>query len=177
MTIRRKHIRDLAERLLAEHNYTSAPINLETIAQTQNAIVHKQPVGDDVSGFLYRNNTKSTAVIGVNMNQSENRQRFTIAHELGHYLLHTGNDVHVDHSFVIKKRDSKSSQGVDVEEIEANLFAAELLMPATFLEHDLAQMDGLDLMDETQINRLANRYRVSVQAMAIRLSALGYLSI
>jgi Zn-dependent peptidase ImmA (M78 family) len=129
-----------------------------------------------MSGFIAKEAER--VVIGVNTDHSENRQRFTIAHELGHLLLHNPAEVHVDRNFktFIRLRDEVSSQGVDQDEIEANYFAAELLMPKRFLEKDLRDIDGLDLHDQRIIDDLAKRYVVSTQALLLRLAALGYIN-
>ena len=177
MTIRRKHIRDLVSRLLVENEIVRPPVPVERIARSCGALVRKEGVDDDVSGFLYRNPETKKAVIGANRSQHPNRQRFTIAHELGHLLLHSGDDVHVDKSFPVKRRDERSAKGVDVDEMEANLFAAELLMPIKFLEQDLKRVGELDLLHDEKVAQLARLYQVSNQAMAVRLSHLGYLSI
>ena len=116
-------------------------------------------------------------LIGVNARHGENRQNFTIGHEIGHFLLHEGDEVHVDREFRIKLRSGASSAGTDMEERESNLFAAELLMPARFLERDLEKIDGLDLDNETVVARLAEKYGVSTQAMTFRLANLGYINL
>jgi len=72
-------------------------------------------------------------------------------------------------------RDERSSEGTDEHEIEANIFAAELLMPAAFLERDLEQLDPADLLDEDGLISLAAAYRVSPQALTFRLANLGYI--
>lgn len=59
------------------------------------------------------------------------------------------------------------------EEIEANGFAAELLMPAFMLEHDVEEADPF-IEDDELTSWLADRYEVSLQAMAIRLGNLGF---
>ena len=64
-----------------------------------------------------------------------------------------------------------AEQAVDFDEIEANGFAAELLMPTEVLERELQGTD-LDYEDDELTRRLANRYEVSLQAMAIRLGNL-----
>ena len=64
---------------------------------------------------------------------------------------------------------------VDDGEIEANQFAAELLMPVEFLERDIRKIPDELAFDEA-IRRLAAQYEVSAQAMTIRLSSLGILS-
>jgi Zn-dependent peptidase ImmA (M78 family) len=108
----------------------------------------------------------------VNKNHALSRKRFTIAHELGHLLLHTKSEVHLDQA-IVKMRDARTSAGVDDEEMEANRFAAELLMPRSFLEADLEALGPIYADDERAIAKLARQYRVSPQAMAIRLSTLN----
>ena len=120
----------------------------------------------EISGLLIRR--IGEVVIGVASEQPEERQRFTIAHELAHLLLHKGDEVHIDKVFRVNLRSPISSSAQDVEEIEANAFAASLLMPIGFLRSDL-QGVALDIDDPRQINELAKRYRVSAQAMTYRL--------
>jgi Zn-dependent peptidase ImmA (M78 family) len=74
-------------------------------------------------------------------------------------------------------RNKASSAGTDLEELEANLFAAELLMPISLLEKDLEKIDVVDLEDEAIVAKLAARYKVSTQAMTFRLANLGYLEL
>jgi Zn-dependent peptidase ImmA (M78 family) len=68
-----------------------------------------------------------------------------------------------------------SSQGTDEFEREANLFAASLLMPERFLEHDLEDEDYVDLFDDEFLSELARKYGVSGQALTNRLNYLGYI--
>ena len=112
-------------------------------------------------------------MIGVNRDQAAVRQRFTIAHELGHLLLHERSQVHVDREFRVRLRSGVSREGTDRDEMEANRFAAELLMPIGFLRADLEEWE-LDLADDRQLRALARRYGVSTQSLAIRLNNLGY---
>jgi Zn-dependent peptidase ImmA (M78 family) len=173
--VRRKHIRALAEKLLTEHNVRTGPVDVAKLARAIGVQVQEQPADDDLSGFLYRNRRRKTAVIGVNSTQHVNRRRFTTAHELGHYLLHDFDEVHVDRQFKVWLRNEASSQGIDLEEREANLFAAEILMPARFIERDVQKIGMIDLMDEEVIAKLAIKYGVSTQAMMFRLGYLGYV--
>ena len=112
-------------------------------------------------------------MIGINRNQAAVRRRFTIAHELGHLLLHERFQVHVDRGFRVRLRDGLSSEGTDRDEMEANRFAAELLMPIGFLRDDLRTQE-FDLANDSELRALAKRYGVSMQALAIRLNGLGY---
>ena len=173
--VRRKYIRALVQRLLAEHHVQAAPVAVVAIAKAVGVEVQATPVKDDLSGFLYRNRQGNSAIIGVNANQHPKRQNFTAAHELGHFLLHDSDAVHVDRDFKVWLRSDASSKGTDDEEKEANLFAAELLMPAHFLARDVQEIDTIDLLDEKVLQELAGKYGVSTQAMTFRLAYLGYV--
>jgi Zn-dependent peptidase ImmA (M78 family) len=175
MTVRRKHIRQLADKLLKENAVRSSPVPVESIATKLGTLVQRAPAADDLSGFIYRDHRSKATVIGVNESHHPHRQSFTIAHELGHFLLHDMQDVHVDRGFSVKLRNQKSSEGVDIEEKEANLFAAELLMPKNLLEQSLQVIPPVDLVDEGVIAELAEQYGVSTQAMTFRLAYLGYI--
>lgn len=172
MGIRRKLIGSLVNDLLDKNEIDEAPINVEKIAQKLKLKVLYQSLKGDLSGCIIREDDH--AVIGVNSFHSETRQRFTIAHELGHFLLHEGEEVFVDHSFRINRRDGISKTTQKPEEIEANIFAAQLLMPKRLLIKELS--DGeLDLTDDDQIAKLAQKYKVSQQALSYRLANLGFL--
>jgi Zn-dependent peptidase ImmA (M78 family) len=173
--VRRKLIRTLVQRLLDERRVRSAPVDVTSIATALGVEVQETPAEDDLSGFLYRDRQRKSAIIGVNADHHPNRRNFTAAHELGHYLLHDFDDVHVDRDFKVWLRNDASSQGTDVEEKEANLFAAELLMPAHFLAHDVEEIGTIDLLDEEVLQELAAKYGVSTQAMTFRLAYLGYI--
>ena len=130
---------------------------------------------DSMSGFFVIKNGKKTIV--VNNSHHENRKRFTIAHELGHAILHAKDKE--DSLFIDKKqvynRNLKSAEGTNIQEIEANRFAACLLMPSeTILEHIKNEgeffYDFSD--DESSINYLAKKFDVSKVAMTHRLSSL-----
>jgi len=109
----------------------------------------------------------SIATIGANINHPPVRQRFTIAHELGHYLLHLGLSSHFDRDYRVNYRSAESSEATNVEEIEANFFAASLLMPRQFLEVD----DAVKALDsDASVEKLAKRYAVSRHAMSLRLA-------
>jgi Zn-dependent peptidase ImmA (M78 family) len=173
---RQKVILDRVNKLLKQSGVSEAPVEVEAITGTLGIEVRKSPTEDDISGFLLSQHGLS--VIGVNSIHHANRQRFTIAHEIGHFLLHQKESVHVDRT-LLKLRSSASSTGADQDEIEANRFAAELLIPRSFLEKDLTErpLKDSDLLDDQRIQQLAKRYQVSVQAMTNRLINLRYLSV
>lgn len=158
-----------ANKLLERANITSPPVPVDRLAELVGAEITFNNFQNEISGLLLRR--KNSTVIGVANEQAPARQRFTIAHEIGHLLLHAGEELHVDTDFRVNLRSDSSSKGSDVTEIEANAFAAALLMPADFLSQDIVEM-RIDVEDSEQIEALANKYGVSTQAMTFRISNL-----
>lgn len=171
-TTRETQIRRLAEQLLGRAEVSTPPVPVERIALLCGARVRYVPFEGELSGLLFQE--KKQVIIGVNALHAKTRQRFTIAHELGHLELHHHDALHVDRDFRVRRRDAHSSDATDGEEIAANTFAAELLMPARMLAQDLAGHE-VDYEDDTIIRELADRYKVSLQAMVFRLMKLGYI--
>jgi len=162
-------IREEATRILKKQRIKKAPVPVDKIAESLGAEVRYSPFEGELAGMLIRDG-EDHRIIGVNSLHHINRQRFTIAHECGHLLFHTG-DVHIDHAFRVNRRDATSSMAIDPEEIEANRFAAELLMPYAMITEDL-QTRNIDIEDEDDIKELAQKYQVSVQAMTHRIANL-----
>ena len=177
MAIRRKYIRRVVDDVLHTNGVVDPPVPVDDIARRYKIRIKSQTFEGDISGYLFRRSGNVT--IGVNQNHSLLRRRFTIAHELGHFLLHPEgvDEVHVDRRFVIKLRSDQSSLGTNEHEVEANLFAAELLMPTELIRRDLFQQHSVDLIEDDVATKLAQRYKVSEQAMLFRLANLGHISI
>lgn len=172
MSVDKTAARNKAQLLLEELKITSAPVPIERIIKRKQIALRYAPFDDEVSGMAYIND--GVSIIGVNALHHPNRQRFSAAHELGHHLLHSDTirqAVHIDKHLRVMLRNEVSSQGTDPQEIEANTFASELLIPRHLLLQELG--DGqFDIGDETQVEMLAKRFRVSVSAMSYRLAAL-----
>jgi Zn-dependent peptidase ImmA (M78 family) len=181
MAIRRKLIREMVQSLLKKHKVQRGEVPVETIVKSLGIIIKIDEVNENLSGFVARKKGSQKAIIGVNKAHHPNRQRFTIAHELGHYLLHEGEQVHLDtspDSFTINLRNSESSKGENNDEREANLFAAELLMPAELLREELESVGDIELLGSSEfLEKLATKYKVSVQALTFRLAYLGYIKL
>lgn len=152
------------------------PVDVEAVAQRLGLQLVRRDMEDATSGMLVRGPRYST--IAVNAGHHPRRQRFTIAHEIGHFQLHwKSTETHFIDYVVRDFRDDRSSTATDKREIEANQFAASLLMPREFLRKDLrgqGKLPGFDV-DEGLIVKLARRYEVSQQAMIFRLINLGYI--
>jgi Zn-dependent peptidase ImmA (M78 family) len=144
-------------------------VDLLKIAKILDVSIHYETFDDEISGVLIRN--ESGNAIGVNKKHSKVRQRFTIAHEFGHLQLHEGLPIRVDRSFRINWRRADQARPRDIEEIEANSFAAKLLMPTSMITsaHSSA---SFELEDDAEVKRLAGIFGVSTQAMTFRLSQL-----
>lgn len=144
-------------------------IDVKAIAAKLDIKVIEHPFSENISGVFFR--TDDELFLGVNKAHSPHRQRFTIAHEIGHYLLHAGEKIHYD----VVKEPQKSDQtfyradSISGEcEREANQFAAELLMPKVLVVKCIE--NGMLVISD-----LAERFNVSVDAMRYRLINLGYL--
>jgi Zn-dependent peptidase ImmA (M78 family) len=161
-------IRKKTLELLRQTGSLKPAINPEKIAKFLGANVIKEPFESEISGMIFFVNQEP--FIAVNKHHSVQRQRFTIAHECGHLCLHRfafSKHLHVDRKYLL--RSEKSSQGTDNLEIEANQFAAELLMP----EHMIIDTIGrraIDLENDHLVSELADLFRVSLQAMSYRLA-------
>jgi Zn-dependent peptidase ImmA (M78 family) len=165
-----------AHHVLRKASVIRAPVDIYRIAR-QYADVIEEPMPDDISGMLipvkHPEREKKWAII-VNKSHAEVRKRFTVAHELGHLLLHDYRTPHADTGFKIRFRANREYDASVVEEVEANQFAAEVLMPSQILlsrtlELDIEYVDANKSHDRA-IESLAKEFKVSKQALQIRLS-------
>lgn len=171
----RKKIEEKANEILKMLNINEIPTPLEDIAESYEIIIQEEEFNGDLSGMLLRDIDKT--IIGINKLDSNNRKRFTIAHELGHYVLHKGNPIHIDRTFRVNFRDKNSSLANNYDEIEANAFAAALLMPEKKIKQIVNKKlkEGIDIEDSIELQNIADMFEVSKQALLIRLFKLGLI--
>lgn len=169
---RRQQIRAAAEKLLRRANVLGPAVPVESIARMIGAELRYAPYAGDMSGLVFRE--QGRAIIGVNALHAKTRQRFTIAHEIGHIQLHADEEFHLDRDYRAYRRDLPETETPNPLEVDANMFAAELLMPPDFLSRDLAG-HRVDVEDDQELAKLADRYKVSLQAMIIRLTSLNFI--
>jgi len=152
----------LAQKLLVECRVKYPPVPLEPFLSHLkiNLLPYDFPQ-DKVSAVFMR--IDDLLVIGVNKNHHPNRQRFSIAHEIGHYHLGHHIDFSFDPSEVADGRFDLLHGNV-IQEQEANHFASELLMPTGSLKSQFNK-----IRDAKELARL---YDVSEQALWIRLMKL-----
>ena len=162
--------RQEANKLLTLNGITTPAVSVEKIAKNLNVKVEYAPLEPELSGLAHIRD--GIAIVGINALHSPARQRFTLAHELGHVRLHWDileRAVHVDKGSL--RRDSLSSTGTDPIERQANAFAAELLMPEFLFKQAIGER-SVDLEDDLLVQALAKKFRVSEAAIRFRIGAI-----
>jgi Zn-dependent peptidase ImmA (M78 family) len=164
-----------AQGLLRDMGIDDFPVPIEKIAEHCGAVLRYEPFEGDISGLLYRDGDRT--IIGINSTHGDARQRFTISHELGHLRLHKGRPMFVEKHVQVNLRNSVSSKAISMEEIQANRFAAELLMPSSLVMREASRRlkRNKSTSRDSLIAQMADAFRVSRQAMEIRLTNLGVL--
>jgi Zn-dependent peptidase ImmA (M78 family) len=159
-----------AAREILDRFGSKIPIKIDAIVKAHDIeIFEDNELESFVSGILMMKAGRVGLVI--NHYHSESRKRFTIAHELGHYLLHRDtSSVFIDETPLFY-RGARSERDVDTREVEANVFAAELLMPEEAVRADLKAAPAR-AKDSVAIGKMATRYGVSGTAMQYRLQQL-----
>ena len=165
--IKRSDIESRAKEVLQRHGLFSIPIDPVLLANREGIKVHNAKFSDEsLSGMIAKRGEARTLL--VNQGEPPFRKRFTIAHELGHHFLHLAQDG----EFVDNAVDLFRETGLETEsdpkkreEVQANIFAASLLMPEELVLQQFAL--------HPQLRDLARIFNVSEMAMGIRLARLG----
>jgi Zn-dependent peptidase ImmA (M78 family) len=171
-----KRIETLANELIAKSEISHPPVPVDKIIEGYNITIKEFDFEDDISGVLVI--AEDGATIGVNPKDNNTRMRFALAHELGHFLLHKDtSEVFIDKDFIVKWRNVESNSNYTVEEVnqemEANAFAAALLMPKNLIEQEMAMQDMVQLGENALLEQLATRFVVSVPAIAFRITNIN----
>lgn len=144
------------------------PVDPFAIAESSGVSAQIMDIPEDVSGIL-RKRPGEKPVIYVDADDNWRRQRFTCAHELGHFIQRSeqtlSEEGELDDFGYVDRRSDLSSQGTSPSEIYANAFAANLLMPSAAVD-SLARL-GMEPRD------LAKFFDVSNISMEYRLKSLG----
>lgn len=160
-------IRTKAQDLLNACQIFSAPIPLDRVAAYLDLKLQPAVMDESTSGMLVIQHGKG--VIGFNHQEVGYRQRFTVAHEIGHFILHYSEDnIFLDKKPSLFMRSKNTSR----EETEANVFAANLLMPETMVRNEVEQWG---IISEGVIEEIAAKFQVSSIAMSYRLQNLGII--
>ncbi len=160
-----KSLEELTSSILLKNDMYKIPVDVIGIAKANDIKVYKGNLDKKISGAIRYNRSTNEFEILVNENDTRENQRFTIAHEIGHFFLHKdileNDDVHVDIMFRIPNEEEKE------REKEVDYFAGALLMNKTLLEKIYNE--------NNTITELSQLFDVSVSAMTVRLDILGLL--
>lgn len=140
----------------------AAPVDLGAISRELGIAVYSTPLGTSIAGQLIRDSRKggsSGFAIYINVEDHPNRQRFTHAHELAHFILHRD----LISSGIIDDTMYRSELS-NFYEVQANRLAADILMPVRLVK--------AWRIKEPEPTRLAATFKVSPQAMTIRLNSI-----
>lgn len=157
-----RDIVDVDELLASAHEkgISTIPLDVEGLIRSLGVKVKYEPMSDDVSGHLEL--VGNGWEVAINSLHHPKRQRFTLAHELAHYILHRWKC----QSFTDTTKLFRNSES-SLEETEANQYAAKLLMPEKEFRHFVDNVSK-------KIDDIANHFDVSAYAVRIRAKNLGY---
>lgn len=165
----------LAHDILEEYDIGTLPVDPIIIANDLGIKVYAEDYnpfnGDIVSGAIVKYENESIEIF-VNKHDSYERQRFTIAHELGHYFMHLQNTPKFE------RVDMRRATGYGTnmpEEVEANNFAAALLMDKNMVIEKFMLTKNFKFSVSKSIEYLADIFGVSKSAMQYRLINLGLI--
>ena len=151
------------EKAIVDKYIKDAPVRIADLARELGLEVKSSVLPPNISGEIRPSTTASSGFrITVNRHETKERQRFTIAHEITHYLKHRGLIGDGVSDNVMYR--SKLSNNV---ETEANRGAAMLLMPRKLMIDELERKGGV--ATEYVAREFADRFGVSVPAAKIRL--------
>jgi len=98
---------------------------------------------------------------------------FTLAHELGHWVLHT-----CETPYILRFKEIEQNRSTKpAEEVQADLFAGCLLLPHPMLDRAVRQLKRMGRIHLSNLYGLADCFRVSISALSVRLTQLGLLHI
>ena len=162
----------LARELIDKLEINTYPVPIIDILNELNinTYISEMP-SPNISGFIIIDKDKETdetnKVVSVNKNDAYARQRFTYAHEFGHFLFDYGNNNlnHYFDTYNLIKTDKK-------EESVPSRFAAEFLMPSKMFEKRYKDLVNNRYSEEYIINKLASEFEVGRKAVLKRLQEL-----
>lgn len=156
---------DIADQILKQNIRIVGAVPLEEIAKAAGIKEVRYVALNGFEGTLLANDAKSEGVIVINSSTRHQRQRFTLGHELGHFLIpRHGHNMNCSKADLAAKSSVEMTASVAVE-AEANLFSAELLMPKRLLSK-LSTFNNEPSI--AGIKLTAEKFDVSFQAMAVR---------
>ena len=156
--IHSKAAREKANNIIEMYRIDEAPIDIFEIAEKLGFVVDKIELPNEIPAKIEAH--EDIKVIFVNSKHPLIKQRFSVGHELGHYL-----SGHENFNVDIRSMADPNKKYLNPQyqqEYEADDFAAEILMPKSILKKDV-------LENQLSLSELVEKYEVSEQAMIIQL--------
>jgi Zn-dependent peptidase ImmA (M78 family) len=158
----------IAAEILRQNPGISLPIPLEEIAKAAGIVSIEYRELDGCEGMLVTDENKREGIVAVRKQPLEGRMRFTLGHEIGHFLnpwhKKPGGEFRCSGDDMKKSEDKRQSDDYRMES-EANIFAAEILIPRQEFVKDLRRRKGAEI---DHIVTLSERYKTSKEMMARR---------
>lgn len=154
--------------ILRHHPDLPRRVPIEEIAASVGIVEIKDREMDGFEGALVANPGKTQGAIAVKLGTHRRRRRYTIGHELGHFLIPSHGAQMQCTSADMRER--RWDNAVRKREYEANRFSAGLLMPKPTFTKDV---DALGTADVTHVKQLSDLYDVSLEACANRYAELS----
>ena len=176
--MKQSDVKKMAEKFCDKYDINTYPVEIIRICNENGLKVFEEYLDDDVSGLIVVDEKEwpkygTNQFILVNLVESASRRRFTIAHELAHFVLHRNG------SYLYAHRDI-NTEGIVRSKIEqeANYFAANILMPEKLIREkvdDLKNEIWGKLPNFVLIHEIADHFVVSESAAEVRLKQLGII--
>lgn len=158
--------KDIANAIIKQNPHITGKVPLDEIAYETGIKDIQYKSLDKIEGALVANDEKSEGIIIVNNKSRPQRQRFTLGHELGHFLIHRhGSKMNCSLNDLMTK-EGKANDSNQTIEAEANTFSANLLMPELLFKQ--SSMFKKKVPSIPSIIDLSYLFDVSVQACANR---------
>lgn len=161
-------IEEMATDTLHRHGLHSIPVDLIALANRLGIKVNNAKFSEPNLAALLSKRGSNVWIL-LDEASHPHRKRFSIAHELGHHFLHLETDGEMidrdTNFFRVNGYGSDETAQERLKEIEANQFAAALLMPERLIRQSW--------QDRPSISKLARLFQVSEEAMGYRIAALG----
>lgn len=156
-------LEEIANTILVDNDMLKVPVNLSVIAENYGIDVYKNKLPKPISGAIRYNNNKAKFEILLNETESYVRQRFTLAHELAHFILEsdhieTSQEIH----FVPQFRLEQNPEEKDIEYLAGAILMEQETITKLF-------------NSKISIKELAEIFKVSESAVTVRLRVLGLL--
>jgi Zn-dependent peptidase ImmA (M78 family) len=193
-------IRSIAEQCLTDVGYTNGAVDLEAVCRSLSIdifYVDRDVVDVDGVPILGSANFNQRTIY-INSHSRATRERFTLAHEIGHFVL--GHETYLRSETIVERdllisNEFELSESYERLEYQANNFASELMMPHNlFLQKTAEIRRDLNIKDRGHgyvyvddqpwnivsyndlLSRLANYFEVSKQAIEVKFRKLQLLT-